>query len=80
MILGTRSIYHPKRKHIKLDIIASVVAVLGMMIVLSGGMLLFWHGSLVQIPFFNASITRISYYHIGILLEVLSAFYFALVR
>lgn len=79
-LLSTRTIYHPKRKRKKSDIAFSVIGVIGLMIILSGGMLLFWYGNDIEIPFFNIILTRISYYHIGIGLEALTVFYFALFK
>lgn len=79
-LLSTRTIYHPKRKRKKTDIIFSVIGTMGLMIILSGGMLLFWHNNALEIPFIGGGITRISYYHIGIAFEVFVAFYFALFK
>lgn len=79
-ILATRTLYHPLRKHHKLDIFGIIIGTIGMMIILSGGMLLFWHDNSLIIPVFKWNLTRISYYHFGIVFEVLAAFYFGLIK
>lgn len=79
-LLATRTHYHPLRKRIKWDLTFSVVGIIGLIIILSGGMMLFWLGNNTVIPFFGYELTRISYYHIGILFEVMTAFYFGLFR
>lgn len=79
-LLATRSMYHPFRNRKRADLVVSIFGIIGLMIILSGGMMLFWISNNAIIPFFNWEITRISYYHIGISIEVLAAFYFGFVR
>lgn len=79
-LLSTRTIYHPQRKRKRMDVLFAVIGTLGLMIILSGGILLFWHNNALEIPFIGTSLTRISYYHIGITFEVIVAFYFAMFK
>lgn len=80
LLLTTRTLYHPERRRNRWDVFFAIFGTLGLMIILSGGMLLFWHNNALEIPFLGGSITRISYYHIGISLEVIVAFYFAMFK
>ena len=77
LLLGARTMYHPKRNRVKMDLTFSALGVVGLMIILSGGMMLFWLGNNTIIPFFGYPLTRISYYHIGIIIGVVTSFYFA---
>lgn len=78
-LVSTRSLYH-KRKYPRLDLFFAVIGAIGLMIILSGGMILFWLNNSTEIPFFGHSITRIAYYHIGIGLELLTMIYFAITK
>lgn len=80
LIFSTRSMYLPKMYNKKIDFIFALVGIAGLMIILSGGMLLFWHDNSLQIPFFSYTFTRIDYYHAGIGLEVLSILYYAITK
>ena len=75
-----RSKYHPKHYFKKLDIIFTITGILGLMIILSGGLLIFWMDNELAIPFFGLSLTRILYYHIGIGLEIFTILYFTLTK
>lgn len=79
-LVAIRSLYMRRRYPSKLDLFFGIVGVIGLMIILSGGMLMFWHGNSLQIPFFAWNITRITYYHTGIGLELIAMFYFALTK
>jgi len=79
-LIAFRSLYERKKKLGVFDVIFGVIGVIGLMITLSGGLLAFYHDSSLIIPFFKYKITRVSYYHIGIGLDILSLFYFALTK
>jgi heme/copper-type cytochrome/quinol oxidase subunit 4 len=79
-LLSTRTFYHPERKRKKTDFIFSLFGIIGFMIILVGGILIFWHNNALEIPILNWKITRISFYHIGIGIQTIFAFYFALFR
>lgn len=79
-IITLRSMFYHKKYPSKLDVFFGLIGVIGLMIVLSGGMLLFWHNNALQIPFFSWIISRITYYHSGIGLSILSLIYFALTK
>lgn len=78
-LVSTRSLYH-KRKYPRLDLFFAVIGSIGLMIILSGGLLLFWHSNNLEIPFFGYNLTRINYYHTGIGLELITMIYFALTK
>ncbi len=78
-LVSTRSLYY-KRKYPRMDLFFAMVGAVGLMIILSGGLLLFWLGNNVGIPFFSHEITRINYYHTGIGLELITMIYFALTK
>lgn len=79
-LVAIRSLYMRRRYPSKLDLFFGIVGVIGLMIILSGGMLMFWRGNVFEIPFFAWTITRITYYHTGIGLELIAMFYFALTK
>jgi len=76
-IFSTRHLYK-KIKPKKLDLFFAMIGAIGLGIILSGGLLLFASADNLIIPFFKWSFTRLTYYHIGIGFEVITAFYFAL--
>lgn len=82
IILATRTIYHPLKARStlrkKFDLIFGIIGTLGLMIILSGGMLLFWHNNALQIPFFSIPLTRIGFYHSGVAILLLTILYYAL--
>lgn len=78
-LVSTRSLYH-KRKYPKLDLFFAVIGAIGLMIILSGGMILFWLDNGAIIPFFGHEFTRIAYYHTGIGLELVTMIYFAITK
>jgi len=80
LLIVTRSMYNPKKKFTGGDLFFTIVGIVGLAIILSGGMLLFWHNNALEIPFFATSLTRVNYYHIGIGLEFLTVIYFALTK
>jgi hypothetical protein len=80
LLMSARTLYHPKRKRVKLDLMFILIGIVGLMIILSGGMMLFWLKNNTIIPFFDWNLTRIAYYHVGIVFEVVTAFYFALFK
>ena len=80
IFLGTRNKYNIRRRRVTLDLIFLIFGIIGLMIILSGGILLFWHNNLLEIPFFSYNVARITYYHIGIGLEVIVLFYYALFK
>jgi len=75
-----RSLYHKKKYPSKLDLFFGLIGVIGLMIILSGGLLIFWHNNALVIPLFSSSVTRIGFYHTGIALSVISIIYFALTK
>lgn len=79
-IIAIRSMFYHKKYPSKIDVFFGLIGVIGLMIILSGGMLLFWHNNALQIPFFSLIIERITYYHAGIGLSILSLLYFALTK
>jgi heme/copper-type cytochrome/quinol oxidase subunit 4 len=79
-LLSTRTLYHSERKRKHWDFFFSLLGIIGFIIILLGGILLFWHNNALEIPIFNWKITRINLYHIGIGIETIFAFYFALFR
>jgi len=79
-LVAIRSFYLKKEKHTKLDLFVAVFGVIGLMIILSGGLLMFWHSSELIIPFFTLDITRGTYYHTGIVIEIFCILYFALTK
>ena len=78
-VFSIRSVYR-KSKLKKWDLFFSLIGGIGLGIILSGGLLLFAGADNLVIPFFIWSFTRLTYYHVGIGLEVLSVFYFALTK
>lgn len=78
-MFSIRSLYN-KHSLKKLDLFFSMLGAVGLGIILSGGLLLFAAADNLVIPFFKWSFTRLTYYHIGIGLEVLTVFYFALTK
>jgi len=76
-MFSTRHMYR-KLKLRRLDLFFAMIGAIGLGIILSGGLLLFASADNLVIPFFTLSFSRLTYYHIGIGLEVLTAFYFAL--
>ncbi len=79
-VIILRSMFYHKTYPTKLDIVFGAIGVIGLMIILSGGILLFWHPSSLPIPFFGVEIIRASYYHFGIGLSIISILYFALTK
>lgn len=79
-LVAIRSMYLKKKYPSKFDLFFGIVGVIGLMIILSGGILMFWHGNSLLIPFFGFDITRITYYHTGIGLELIVMLYFALTK
>lgn len=77
-LVAIRSMYVRRKYPSKLDLFFGIFGVIGLMIILSGGILMFWHGNSLLIPFFSFDITRITYYHTGIGIELIAMFYFAL--
>lgn len=81
LLIGFRSVYKRKNKLGLFDAVFGVIGVLGLMITLSGGMILFFNTqTYAPIPFIGMSIARINYYHFGIFLDILSIIYFALTK
>ena len=80
LILALRQKYRKKKYNSFFETLFIIVGTVGLMIILSGGMLLFWHDNYVLIPLFTKQIARITYYHIGITLELLTILYFALTK
>jgi hypothetical protein len=81
LLIAFRSVYKRKSKIGVFDGIFGVIGVLGLMITLSGGLLVFYiKETYLVIPFFSYSLTRITYYHFGIFLDILSLLYFALTK
>lgn len=79
-VIAIRSLYK-RHNNLRLwDIVFGTIGVLGLMITLSGGLLLFWHSNALQIPFFSLPLTRITYYHIGIAINTITLLYFALTK
>lgn len=78
-IFSIRSMYKRKRL-VKLDIFFVVLGAIGLSIILSGGILLFGPNDNLQIPFFKWMLTRVTFYHIGIGLSLLTVIYFALTK
>ena len=65
----------------KLDVFFAIIGGVGLGIILSGGLLVFGEmGELTTIPFFFWTLSRATYYHIGIGLEILTVLYFTLTR
>lgn len=79
-LVSIRSLYKRQRHLTKFDITFGAIGVVGLMIILSGGILLFWHDNSLIIPFFVYRLTRVTYYHIGIGLSLISIVYFALTK
>jgi len=79
-LIAIRSMYFHKTYPSKIDLIFGAMGTIGLMIILSGGLLVFWHNNALAIPFFSIQLTRISYYHTGIGLTLFSIFYFALTK
>jgi hypothetical protein len=79
-IIAIRSMYKRQKKLTKFDIFFGTIGVLGLMITLSGGLLLFYQDALLLIPFFSYTLTRATYYHIGLVLNFISVLYFALTK
>jgi len=79
-IIAIRSMFYHKEYPTKLDVLFGAIGITGLMIVLSGGMLLFWHNNALLIPFFSWELTRITYYHFGIGISLISLIYFALTK
>jgi len=80
LVLALRSKYRKKKYNSFLETFFIILGTIGLMIILSGGMLLFWHDNYILIPLFTKQIARITYYHIGITLELLTILYFALTK
>lgn len=79
-LIAFRSLYERKSRLGFFDIIFGIIGIIGLMITLSGGLLAFWHNSSLAIPFFKYTFTRVNYYHVGIGLDILALFYFALTK
>jgi hypothetical protein len=81
LLISFRSIYKRKSKLGVFDAIFGVIGVIGLMLTLSGGLLVFYiPQTYLMIPFFTYEISRITYYHFGIFLDILSIIYFALTK
>jgi len=81
LLISFRSVYKRKNKLGIFDAVFGIIGVIGLMITLSGGMILFYNQQTYSIiPFFAYSLTRINYYHFGILLDILSIIYFAITK
>lgn len=80
LFISFRSVYERQSKLGFFDGLFGIIGILGLMIILSGGLLAFFHNSQTQFPFFSLMITRVTYYHTGIGLAILSLFYFALTK
>jgi hypothetical protein len=70
-----RSFYKRQDKLTYFDAVFGIIGTIGLMITLAAGLLLFWHDNSLVIPGIN--ITRISFYHLGIGLDLLALVYFA---
>lgn len=79
-LVSIRSLYSSKRYPSKLDFFFGILGVIGLMIIISGGILMFWHNSQLLIPFIGFEMKRVTYYHTGIGLELIAMFYFALTK
>ena len=79
-IIAIRSLYKRQNNLKVLDAIFGALGTIGLMITLSGGILLFWHSNALQIPFFSFHLTRITYYHIGIAIDAITLLYFAITK
>lgn len=75
-----RSVYRRQSRLSKLDMFFGIFGAIGFMILLSGGLLGFWHPSSFEIPFFSFTLTRVSYYHMGIAINIVTLFYFAMTK
>jgi membrane-associated HD superfamily phosphohydrolase len=64
----------------KLDSFLAIIGGIGLGIILSGGLLTFGQLDELKIQFFRWTIERATYYHIGIAIEALIVFYFALTK
>jgi len=79
-LICIRSLYKRRKTLTIFDSIFGAIGVIGLMITFSGGLLLFYQNAELLIPIFSYKITRASYYHIGIALDLISTFYFALTK
>lgn len=79
-IMSIRSMYKRKHNLTKWDITFSVMGIMGLMITLSGGLILFTKEIDLLIPFFSYEIPRVLYYHTGIGLDLIAVIYFALTK
>jgi len=78
LTVSIRSFYIKKSRIGILDGVFCVLGAIGLMITLSGGLLIFWHDNALLIPVFGMEVTRITYYHIGIGLDIIAFIYFSL--
>ena len=79
-IISFRSLYKRKQHLTKWDILFGTIGIIGLMITLSGGLLLFTNQIDLVIPFFSYNIPRVLYYHTGIGLDLIAVIYFALTK
>lgn len=81
ILISFRSVYKKRARLGFFDALFGIIGVIGLMITLSGGLLVFYlPKTYLMIPFFTYEISRITYYHIGIFLDILSIIYFALTK
>ncbi|MFA5855790.1 MAG: hypothetical protein WC867_00395 [Candidatus Pacearchaeota archaeon] len=80
IFISFRSVYERKSNLGFFDGIFGIVGIIGLMVILSGGLLAFFHDSSLEFPFFSYTVTRVTYYHTGIALSILSLIYFALTK
>jgi len=81
LLISFRAVYKRKNRLGVFDAIFGVIGVVGLMITLSGGLILFYNQQTYSIiPFFTYNLTRINYYHFGIFLDILSILYFAITK
>jgi hypothetical protein len=79
LLFSIRALY--RRKSIKkLDLIFSIMGGVGLAIVFAGGLLIYAGADNLIIPFFTKQITRIDFYHSGLVLDFISLIYFSLTK
>lgn len=76
-IVVIRSFYKRQEHLTYFDAVFGIVGTVGLMITLAGGLLIFWHPNTLIIPFYGLELTRITFYHFGIALDLLALVYFA---
>ncbi len=80
LIISFRSVYKRQSRLTKFDTFFGIIGGIGFMILLSGGLLGFWHPSSFEIPFFDIILTRVTYYHVGIALTIVTLLYFTMTK